>query len=213
MPRKLKTYVTNLGFFELALAAPSMKAALEAWGMGHNAFHQGFAKETDDPKIVAATMAQPGVVLKRPVGTKGPFTENAVLPKGPWTLTVPKGAPPKPSPKPTTKVKAKPTADADGARDKAAILSFQKAKEQRDRERARTEAAEAARQDKEKSGIARAVAKAEEALHAAQARHEEAMKTIESEREKLDRRAAAENQRWNVERKKLQAAALQAAKR
>ena len=27
MARKLKTYVTNLGFFELALAAPSMKAA------------------------------------------------------------------------------------------------------------------------------------------------------------------------------------------
>jgi len=24
MPRKLKTYITNLGFFELALAAPSM---------------------------------------------------------------------------------------------------------------------------------------------------------------------------------------------
>jgi len=30
MARKLKTYITNLGFFELAIAAPSMKAALEA---------------------------------------------------------------------------------------------------------------------------------------------------------------------------------------
>ncbi len=210
MPRKLKTYVTNLGFFELALAAPSMKAALEAWGMGHNAFHQGFAKETDDPKIVAATMAQPGVVLKRPVGTKGPFTENAALPKGPWTLTAPKAASP---PKPNTKVKAKSTTGADSERDKAAILSFQKAKEQRDRERERTEAAEAARQEKEQGHIARAVAKAEEALQAAQARHEEAMKAIETERDKLDHRATAENQRWNAERKKLQAAALQAAKR
>jgi len=58
MARKLKTYITNLGFFELALAAPSMKAALEAWGLGHNAFHQGFAKEIEDPKIVAAAMAK-----------------------------------------------------------------------------------------------------------------------------------------------------------
>jgi colicin import membrane protein len=29
MARKLKTFVTILGFFELAIAAPSMKAALE----------------------------------------------------------------------------------------------------------------------------------------------------------------------------------------
>jgi hypothetical protein len=32
MARKLKTYQTSLGFFDLAVAAPSMKAALEAWG-------------------------------------------------------------------------------------------------------------------------------------------------------------------------------------
>src|SRR6478672_9602980 len=32
MARKLKTYTTSVGFFDLAVAAPSMKAALEAWG-------------------------------------------------------------------------------------------------------------------------------------------------------------------------------------
>jgi hypothetical protein len=32
MARKLKTYQTSLGFFDQAIAAPSMKAALEAWG-------------------------------------------------------------------------------------------------------------------------------------------------------------------------------------
>jgi hypothetical protein len=32
MVRKLKTYQTSLGFFDQAIAAPSMKAALEAWG-------------------------------------------------------------------------------------------------------------------------------------------------------------------------------------
>ena len=57
MPRPLKTYVTTIGFYEMAVAAPSMKAALDAWGLERNAFHQGFANETDDAKIVAATMA------------------------------------------------------------------------------------------------------------------------------------------------------------
>ncbi len=31
------------GFFDLAVAAPSMKAALEAWGADSNLFHQGAA--------------------------------------------------------------------------------------------------------------------------------------------------------------------------
>ena len=56
MARKLKTYQTSLGFFDLAIAAPSMKAALEAWESRGNLFHQGFAKETTDPVIVKATM-------------------------------------------------------------------------------------------------------------------------------------------------------------
>src|SRR5665213_3502205 len=81
MARKLKTYQTSLGFFDLAVAAPSMKAALETWGSKANLFHHGFAKETDDPAIVAATMAKPGVVLRRAVGSHGSFSEHAELPK------------------------------------------------------------------------------------------------------------------------------------
>src|SRR6476620_10116258 len=80
MARKLKTYQTSLGFYDLAVAAPSMKAALEAWGAGSNLFHQGLAKETDEPVVVAATMARPGVVLKRAVGSRGRFGEHADLP-------------------------------------------------------------------------------------------------------------------------------------
>src|SRR5436309_1235739 len=81
MARKLKTYQTSLGFFDMAIAAPSMKAALAAWGSSSNLFHQGVAKETEDPKVVAATMAKPGVVLRRAVGSSGPFAEHAALPK------------------------------------------------------------------------------------------------------------------------------------
>lgn len=91
MPRKLRTYRTTAGFFDLAVAAPSMKAALAAWGAGANLFHQGFASVTDDPVIVAAATAQPGVVLRRPVGTTGPFRQHAELPE---ELPVPKATRP-----------------------------------------------------------------------------------------------------------------------
>jgi colicin import membrane protein len=60
-----------------------MKAAAEAWGSKTNDFKRGFAKETHDPAIVAATMAKPGVVLRRPIGSKGAFSEHAALPKDP----------------------------------------------------------------------------------------------------------------------------------
>ena len=80
MPRKLKVYQTSQGFFDLAIAAPSMKAALEAWGAGSNLFHQGVAKESDDRKIIDAAMEKPGIILQRPVGSDAPFREHADLP-------------------------------------------------------------------------------------------------------------------------------------
>jgi putative transposase len=42
---------------------------IEAWGANNNLFHQGFAKESDDSKVIAAAMAKPGIVLRRPVGS------------------------------------------------------------------------------------------------------------------------------------------------
>ena len=65
MARKLKTYQTSLGFFDLAIAAPSMKAALEAWGADSNLFHQGAAKESDDPNVIAATLKKPAAKPQR----------------------------------------------------------------------------------------------------------------------------------------------------
>jgi hypothetical protein len=62
MARKLKTFQTFLGFFEIAVAAPSMKAALETWGSDSNLFHQGAAKD-----VVAATMASRVPCFCRPV--------------------------------------------------------------------------------------------------------------------------------------------------
>jgi hypothetical protein len=78
---KLKTFVTESGFFELAVAAPSMKAALRAWGFAHDAFAQGRAQQTQDAAIIAAATAVPGAVLKRPIGGKGAFQAHAELPQ------------------------------------------------------------------------------------------------------------------------------------
>ena len=104
MARKLKTYQTSLGFYDLAIAAPSMKAALEAWGAGSNLFHQGHANETDDPDVVAATMAKPGVVLRRAAGSNGPFAEHADLPD-----LDDEGAKPKKSRRPEPKRRPRPS--------------------------------------------------------------------------------------------------------
>ena len=203
MPRKLKTFITNIGFFELALAAPSMKAALEAWGMGHNAFQHGFAKQTDDPKIVAATMAHPGVVLRRAVGTKGEFSEHSELPKDLWKLDAPKAEPVRPKPKapPKERAKAKPAPDT---KDRAAILSFEKAKQRRNTAREKAEAEVEAKREKDQAHIERAVAKADEALDRAKAHHEKVEASIAADLEKLHRRAAAEKKRWDAERAKLE---------
>jgi hypothetical protein len=204
MLRKLKTFITNIGFFELALAAPSMKAALEAWGMGHNAFQHGFAKQTDDPKIVTATMANPGVVLRRGVGTKGEFTEHSELPKDLWKLEVPKAEPVRPKDKAAAKQPAKAKHVADDKKDRAAILSFEKAKQRRDAARQKEQAEASAKREKEQARIERALAKAEDALDRAKTHHEEIAAAIAADQEKLDRRAAAEKKRWDAERAKLE---------
>jgi colicin import membrane protein len=204
MPRKLKTYITNLGFFELAIAAPSMKAALEAWGMGANAFKQGFAQETDDAKIVAATMAKPGTVLKRPVGTKGAFTENAALPSLSNVLSKDIARPSKP-PKQHGKVaKPKKATHKPKEADRADVISFEKAKAKREQKRAAEEARLEAQRKKDDVRVERAVAKAQAAFDAAKGRHEATLADIEKKRDKLDRLAKVERERWEKERGKLE---------
>jgi len=124
MVRKLKTYQTSLGFYDLAIAAPSMKAALEAWGAGSNLFHQGVARESGDPDVVAATVSKPGVVLRRPVGSNGPFREHADLPThlagdGPSTVQTRqlRNRRSRPRERPTTRQPARPRLPSRGNND------------------------------------------------------------------------------------------------
>ncbi len=198
MVRKLKTFQTSLGFFDLAVAAPSMKAALEAWGADSNLFHQGAAKESEDPNVVAATMAAPGVVLKRPVGSRGAFKEHADLPSnlagGSSTKANRKSASRKPQRRP------KPTEDE--AAERKAAIAFEREQKRRERERAKEEAA----RQKERERRQEAVDKAQNALDAARLKHEKDAADLQAELELIEVKAQAEEGRWEKEKARLEGA-------
>jgi hypothetical protein len=197
MARKLKTYQTSVGFFDLAIAAPSMAAALRAWGSETNLFQQGFAKETDDPAVVAATLARPGVVLRRPVGSDRTFSEHAELPKElPIDQVKEKPAKPRatPSEPPAPKV------DDKAARE--AALVFERERKRRESERRK----EAAAREQERKRREQAIAKAEAALEEAKREHDTKVEEIERERAALERRSQAEDARWAKQKAELEAA-------
>ena len=184
MARKLKTYQTSLGFFDEAIAAPSMKAALEAWGADSNLFHQGAAKESDDPAVIVATMAKPGVVLRRLVGSDGAFREHAELPtnlgdtgKSVKAARKSKGSKP-------TKISPRPI---DKAAERKAALAYEREQKHRERERRQ-----------------RAIDKAQEAVDRAKRIHEEKAASLDDERERIEKRIQAEDERWALEKDELE---------
>ena len=198
MARKLKTYQTSLGFFDQAIAVPSMKAALEAWGADSNLFHQGAAKESSDPEVIAATMAKPGIVLKRPVGSDQPFSEHAALPVtlGGQKLVKAGREPKHRQPKQETARRV----DKDWER--KAALSYEREQRLREREEAK---AEAARQ-KDRERRQKAVESAQAALDEAEGRHVEKIAAIRGEIEALEERSQNEENKWAKEKERLTAA-------
>ncbi|MDA9538814.1 TolA protein [Bradyrhizobium sp. CCBAU 21362] len=198
MARKLKTYQTSLGFFDLAIAAPSMKAALEAWGADSNLFHQGAAKESDDPAVIAATLKKPGVVLRRPVGSDGSFGERAELPTdldlgGRPTKTARKSGGDK------AKAQSRPV---DKAADQKAALAYEREQKRLERERAKEQAA----RQKERDRRQQAIDKAQAALDKARQEHAKRAAALQAEAEALEERSHAEDARWDKEKERLEAA-------
>ena len=201
MVRKLKTYQTSLGFYDLAIAAPSMKAALEAWGAGSNLFHQGIARESGDPDVVAATISKPGVVLRRPVGSNGPFREHTELP------THLAGDEPKRSPKKTiAKPQKQATRTTDNEAAGKAALAFEREQRRREKQRRKEEAAAEKQRERRK----KAVAKAQAALERGEREHHKRVATIEAQRDALEKKSQAEKARWTKEREKLESAVRRA---
>jgi hypothetical protein len=194
MARKLKTYQTSLGFYDLAIAAPSMKAALEAWGAGSNLFHQGVAREADDPDVVAATMAKPGVILRRPAGSSGRFAEQSGLP----TRDEAEGGRERRRPK--SKTKSSPKISEKAAR--KAALAFE-AEQKRNEARRRAELAADAKKRERRE---KAVAKAQAAFDDAERDYSARTAAIEADRAAVEKRAQEEEGRWEKQKEKLTAA-------
>src|SRR5882757_7959105 len=201
MARKLKTYQTSLGFFDLAMAAPSMKAALEAWGADSNLFHQGAANESHDTDVIAATMAKPGVVLRRPVGTDRPFSEHAELP-----TDLSGGGPTKARKSKGPKAKKPSSRPVDKAAERKAALAFEKVQKRRERERASEEAA----RQKDRERRQQAIDKAQAALDKAEQEHAKRAAAIQAEVEAHEKMSQAEKARWYKEKERLEAALLRA---
>jgi hypothetical protein len=198
MARKLKTYQTSLGFFDLAIAAPSMKAALEAWGADSNLFHQGAAKESHDPDIIAATMAKPGVVLRRPVGTDRPFSEHADLP-----TNLGGGGPRKAARKSKgPKAEKRSSRPVDKVAERKAALVYEREQSRRELERAKEEAA----RQKDRERRQKAIDKAQAALDKGEQEHAKRAAAIETEVEALAKRSQTEQARWDKEKERLDAA-------
>ncbi|WP_335622076.1 cell envelope biogenesis protein TolA [Bradyrhizobium icense] len=189
MAKKLKTYETSLGFFDLAIAAPSMKAALEAWGADSNLFHQGMAKQSEDPDVIAATMAAPGVVLKRSVGSSGPFKEHAELPTD---LAGDHGSRTSGRKSHGRRAQKPPRRGNDPAAERKAALDFEKEHNRHERERAKEEAT----REKERERRQHAIDKARGVLDAARRKHEEKAASIRAELEALEDKSQAEEARW-----------------
>ena len=199
MARKLKTYQTSLGFFDLAIAAPSMKAARGAGGEGSTVENQGAAKESDDPDVIAATMAKPGIVLRRPVGSDGSFGEHAHLPTNLGNTDSPKKVARKSQDR---QPKKSPSRPVDKLAERKAALAFEKEQKRRERERAEEEATRQKQRDRRQQ----AVDKAQAALDKAEREHTEKAEAINAEIEALEQRSRAEDARWNREKEQLGAA-------
>src|SRR5690348_4557300 len=68
MARKLKVFRTAAGFNDAYVAAPSRKAALEAWGAGADLFARGAAELVTDEALMAEPLKRPGEVIMKSRG-------------------------------------------------------------------------------------------------------------------------------------------------
>jgi hypothetical protein len=100
----LKVFRMPVGFHDVYVAAPSQKAAAEAWGTDTSVFSRKEAELVTDPKLIAEPLASPGKVVKRLRGTEA----EQIAALGPTETAAPaKGG--KPAPRPKKKPKPRPS--------------------------------------------------------------------------------------------------------
>src|SRR6185437_9502749 len=145
--------------------------------------------------------SKPGVVLKRPAGSNGHFGEQSGLPSDLGSGGTGKrreGHRSKPAKKPPPEISER---DA-----RKAAAEFDKEQKHRESERLREEAAR--KRDRERRE--KATAKAQAALDKAEREHARKAADIQAEVEALEKRSRAEDDRWENERERLQAAVRRA---
>jgi hypothetical protein len=104
MARALKVFRTAIGFHDAYVAAPTMKAALAAWGADRNLFASGRAEIVTDAKLTEAPLADPGKVIKVLRGTDAEqfaALEKASPRRPPERKRAAADSPPKPTPRPS----------------------------------------------------------------------------------------------------------------
>ena len=116
--QKLKVFRTPIGFHDAYVAAPSQKAALEAWGADSNIFAQGIAEQVTDPKLMEDALANPGKVIKK---VRGSADEHfAELERAPARKKAGKTDGPSPQPSPARRERGrKPSREELDAADEA----------------------------------------------------------------------------------------------
>ena len=139
MPRQLKVYRTPIGFHDAYVAAPSQKAALEAWGSDANLFTRGVAEVVTDPALTRDPLASPGTVVRRLRGTADehfaalPKAKLKAKPKAPPKAEAAAAAiptPPKP-PARATKPRPRPSRAALDAAEEAIVVAERQHGEER----------------------------------------------------------------------------------
>ena len=69
MPRALRVYRLPIGFHDAYVAAPTQKAAIEAWRSDKDVFQRGQAELVTDAELTKEPLENPGKVVKRLRGT------------------------------------------------------------------------------------------------------------------------------------------------
>ena len=146
MAARLKVFVTSDGLTDYVVAASSRPKALEAWGVHQDLFKQGAARETDDPALVKAALAQPGEVLERRAGSAAQLKAMKAA------------APPVSKKKEPSKAALKKVADLEALEERWAeqTAALQKAREELDAREAREQAAHEAERAKLSAELERA---------------------------------------------------------
>jgi hypothetical protein len=129
-------------------------------------------------------MKKHGVVLKRPVGSDGPFGEHAELPKN-LGESGRKMPPSNPSPRKAKLSSAQP----DKAADKKAAQAREQAARQKERDRRQ-----------------HAVEKAQAALEEAKSEHAKRAEALRVELEAIEKKVRSEDSQWDDEEKRLREA-------